>query len=136
VCLMPFAMNKATEYINPTKALEYMATGTPIVSTPVADVVSNFGTVVKIGHNHDDFIELCRQCVQEWDAACVQRGLKQAQDNTWDQIILRLEQHMADAINAKQVKSPLVSTFAKNSLQAFRPLYKSAPGLSIVNEQN
>ena len=27
VCLMPFALNEATEYINPTKALEYMATG-------------------------------------------------------------------------------------------------------------
>ena len=34
VCLMPFALNEATEYINPTKALEYMATGKPIVSTP------------------------------------------------------------------------------------------------------
>ena len=33
VCLMPFAINEATEYINPTKALEYMATGRPIVST-------------------------------------------------------------------------------------------------------
>src|SRR5437762_1136941 len=37
VCLMPFALNEATEFINPTKALEYMATGRMIVSTPVAD---------------------------------------------------------------------------------------------------
>src|SRR6185295_2368594 len=43
VCLMPFALNEATEYINPTKALEYMATGTQIVSSAVSDVVSNFG---------------------------------------------------------------------------------------------
>ena len=27
VCLMPFALNDATRFINPTKALEYMATG-------------------------------------------------------------------------------------------------------------
>ncbi|RYG63002.1 glycosyltransferase family 1 protein, partial [bacterium] len=46
VALMPFALNEATEYINPTKALEYMATATPIISTPVPDVVSNFSTVV------------------------------------------------------------------------------------------
>ena len=42
VCLMPFAINEATEYINPTKALEYMATERPIVSTPVEDVVLQF----------------------------------------------------------------------------------------------
>jgi hypothetical protein len=27
ICMMPFAKNEATEFINPTKALEYMATG-------------------------------------------------------------------------------------------------------------
>src|SRR5690606_9810992 len=35
VCLMPFALNAATEYINPTKALEYLAAGRPVVSTAV-----------------------------------------------------------------------------------------------------
>ena len=34
VNMMCFAMNEATEFINPTKGLEYMATGKPIVSTP------------------------------------------------------------------------------------------------------
>jgi glycosyltransferase involved in cell wall biosynthesis len=32
VCLMPFALNESTEFINPTKALEYMASGRQIVS--------------------------------------------------------------------------------------------------------
>ena len=31
VCLMPFALNEATQYINPTKTLEYMAAGKPII---------------------------------------------------------------------------------------------------------
>lgn len=60
IALMPFALNEATEYINPTKALEYMATATPIVSTPVPDVVSNFASVVKISESTEDFIELTR----------------------------------------------------------------------------
>jgi glycosyltransferase involved in cell wall biosynthesis len=55
VCLMPFARNEATEYINPTKALEYMATAKPIVSTAVPDVVSNFASVVKIADSHEEF---------------------------------------------------------------------------------
>ena len=38
VCLMPFAMNEATRFISPTKTLEYMAAGKPVVSTAVRDV--------------------------------------------------------------------------------------------------
>ncbi len=33
VCLMPWALNDATKTISPTKTLEYMAGGKPIVST-------------------------------------------------------------------------------------------------------
>ena len=38
VCLLPFARNEATRFISPTKTLEYMAAGKPIVSTAIADV--------------------------------------------------------------------------------------------------
>ena len=48
VCLMPFALNEATEFINPTKTLEYMAAGKPIVSTAVPDVVRNFTPIVRV----------------------------------------------------------------------------------------
>jgi len=102
VCLMPFALNEATEYINPTKALEYMATGTPIVSTPVADVVTNFGAVVGIAQSHDEFIALCREAIEKTDTARLEAGLKQASGNTWDSIVAKLEQHIADALAPKQ----------------------------------
>src|SRR5207302_6365089 len=64
VCLMPFALNEATEFINPTKALEYMATGRPIVSTPVADVVSNFGSVARIAADPAEFAKACREAAR------------------------------------------------------------------------
>jgi glycosyltransferase involved in cell wall biosynthesis len=51
VCLMPFALNEATEYINPTKTLEYMAAGKPIVSTAISDVVHNFTPVVTVAYS-------------------------------------------------------------------------------------
>jgi UDP-galactopyranose mutase len=41
--LMPFALNEATRFISPTKTLEYMAAGKPIVSTAIRDVVSPYG---------------------------------------------------------------------------------------------
>jgi len=98
VCLMPFAMNEATEFINPTKALEYMATGRPIVSTPVPDVVSNFSSVVKVARTHEEFIEACRrECLQP-DEQALARGIQMAEENQWDTIVEKLEGHIADVL--------------------------------------
>ena len=43
VALLPFARNAATRFISPTKVLEYMAAGRPIVSTSIRDVVEPYG---------------------------------------------------------------------------------------------
>ncbi len=41
--MMPFALNEATRFISPTKTPEYLAAGRPVVSTPVVDVVRQYG---------------------------------------------------------------------------------------------
>lgn len=102
VCLMPFALNEATEYINPTKALEYMATATPVVSTAVPDVCSNFASVVKIAMSSAEFVQMCRDQVAQPDQVAVERGLKMANENTWDAIVSKLEGHISDAIQARE----------------------------------
>jgi glycosyltransferase involved in cell wall biosynthesis len=43
VAIMPFALNAATKFISPTKTLEYLAAGKPVVSTNVRDVARTFG---------------------------------------------------------------------------------------------
>lgn len=40
---MPFAINEATQFISPTKTPEFLAAGLPVVSTPIVDVVRNWG---------------------------------------------------------------------------------------------
>jgi glycosyltransferase involved in cell wall biosynthesis len=102
VCLMPFALNAATEFINPTKALEYMATGKPIVSTPVPEVVSNFATVVKIARGHQEFIHLCRQEALQPDEPAIARGIQMARENQWELIVQKLEAHIEDVLREKQ----------------------------------
>lgn len=105
VCLMPFAMNEATEFINPTKALEYMATGRPIVSTPVPDVVSNFGKVVKIATQHDQFVEFCRKESLEPDEAAIAGGIQMAEENQWETIVQKMEGHIEDALRSKRPRA-------------------------------
>lgn len=98
VALMPFARNAATEYINPTKALEYMAAGKPVVSTALDEVRLNFGSVAHIGKSHDEFIRLCVKEATSPSRLRVSRGLKLAADNTWEANIARMEQHIADVL--------------------------------------
>src|SRR5665647_1779192 len=42
VAIMPFARNASTRFISPTKTLEYLAAGRPVVSTSIQDVVDPF----------------------------------------------------------------------------------------------
>lgn len=101
VCLMPFALNESTQFINPTKTLEYMATSRQIVSTAVPDVVRNFGEVVKIAESCEQFIEFCRQAVEQKDGAAIARGLRMARENSWDAIVAKLEGHIEEAMASK-----------------------------------
>ena len=56
VALMPFARNEATRAISPTKTLEYLAGGKPVVSTPIADVISLYGDAVEFAATAKEFI--------------------------------------------------------------------------------
>lgn len=106
VCLMPFALNEATEYINPTKALEYMAAGRPVVSTALDEVKSNFSTVARIARDHSEFIAMCRREMETPSRSRITRGLKLAADNTWEAIVGKLERHVAETLSAKTENIP------------------------------
>ncbi len=58
VALIPFYLNKSTQFISPTKTPEYLAAGIPVVSTAIKDVVNPYGLkgLVHIGSNSKDFI--------------------------------------------------------------------------------
>jgi glycosyltransferase involved in cell wall biosynthesis len=101
LCLMPFALNDATEFINPTKALEYMAAGRVIVSSAVPDVVRNFGSIVKIARSHDEFITHCQRSIAQPSPETVALGLRMAEESTWESIVARLEYHIGQALRKK-----------------------------------
>jgi glycosyltransferase involved in cell wall biosynthesis len=105
VCLMPFALNEATEYINPTKTLEYMAAGKPIVSTAISDVVHNFTPVVTVAESADDFVTATALALSSPDAAMIARGVEQARANTWESIVARMERIVREALRARSERS-------------------------------
>ena len=105
VCLMPFALNEATEYINPTKTLEYMAAGKPIVSTAVSDVKHHFVPVVAVAETHDEFIAMVGRALEAPDQALIEEGLEEAAENTWDSVVARMERIVRDAVRAREARS-------------------------------
>jgi glycosyltransferase involved in cell wall biosynthesis len=89
VGLMPFALNEATRYISPTKTPEFLAADVPVVSTPIADVVRDWGSdgLVEIAEDAAGFIAraevLLARAPGPWLAAVNQRLARMSWDATW-----------------------------------------------------
>ena len=65
LCIQPFARNESTQFISPTKTLEYMAADLPIVSTPITDVAEPYGQIVYLGATAQEFVAACEQALAE-----------------------------------------------------------------------
>ena len=85
VCLMPWALNDATRAISPTKTLEYMAAGKPIVSTPVRDVVRDHGDLVFVAEAAD-FPEAARSALERFEPGRAAAMLRRADEHSWDAV--------------------------------------------------
>ena len=103
VCLMPFALNDATRNINPTKTLEYMAAGKPVVSTAVADVVRNFTPIVQVARSPAEFIDLAVQACVAPDAALIASGIERARAATWEAMVEAMRGHVLEAVASRRV---------------------------------
>ena len=91
VAIMPFALNEATRSISPTKTLEFLAAGLPVVSTAVPDVVAEFGEVVDVQDDAEGFAAACR-ALRHHDLAARDALLAPLMhERRWDTIAARME---------------------------------------------
>jgi beta-glucosidase/6-phospho-beta-glucosidase/beta-galactosidase/glycosyltransferase involved in cell wall biosynthesis len=116
VCMMPFAMNAATEFINPTKGLEYMATGRPVVSTPVRDVVRQWSDIVRIASGAEAFVKAVEEALEARpNDERVKRGLELARKSSWEYTVARMQELIKETAERKD----------RRSLQKIEPLTES-----------
>ena len=85
VGLMPFALNEATRYISPTKTPEYLAAGLPVVSTPIRDVIREYGNsgLVEIARTADVFADAIHR-VLRGERPPAERVDEHLSGNSWD----------------------------------------------------
>lgn len=107
VCLMPFALNDATRYINPTKTLEYMAAGKPIVSTAVPDVVHNFTPIVAIAHSPAEYAQAVKHASENPDVNLIKLGIQKANQESWESIVDSMQQHIIKNISADRQQTSI-----------------------------
>ncbi|MEO6580913.1 MAG: glycosyltransferase family 1 protein, partial [Sphingomicrobium sp.] len=109
VALMPFAINAATKFISPTKTPEYLAAGKPVVSTPIVDVVRQYGELeaVAIASTAREFIEACERMIAldrapgaAWHFE-VEMALSQM---SWDNVVREMSELIHGVLRAKGLK--------------------------------
>ncbi|MCG6553885.1 MAG: glycosyltransferase [Candidatus Magnetominusculus sp. LBB02] len=88
VCLIPFKMNDAvTQHLNPTKTLEYLAMGKPIVSTALPDIVKNFTGMVSIANSYEEFAGCVKDRLEGKDNDMCGKGLSLVKTKSWDAMV-------------------------------------------------
>lgn len=96
VALMPFALNQATRAISPTKTLEYLAAGLPVVSTRVPDVVSDYADVVHFADDGKEFAAACTEVITHRQADRDRRVRPIQARQEWDYIAASMTRVLAE----------------------------------------
>jgi len=109
VNMMCFALNKATEFINPTKALEYMATGKPVISTPVKDVLRQYTDIVEIAATPAEFVEKVEKMLESPDQKKIEAGLALAKKNSWEGTVAAMRGNIKEAITGSTRRSSKIT---------------------------
>jgi glycosyltransferase involved in cell wall biosynthesis len=92
VALIPFALNEATQFLSPTKTLEYMAAHKPVVSTPIRDVAALYGEAVYIADSPRSFAMAIQNALNESVNARWEIRRKLLEAHTWDNITAQMLQ--------------------------------------------
>jgi glycosyltransferase involved in cell wall biosynthesis len=108
VALMPFALNAATRSISPTKTLEYLAAGLPVVSTRVPDVVASYPGIVDLQDDAPGFAAACRRVLGHSTIARDRKLRPLLERHDWNAIASAMGSHIErvlDQVPQEQVSA-------------------------------
>ncbi len=93
--IMPYTMSETTRYIFPLKLFEYLATGKPVVATPISAVLT-VRDYFYVADSPGEFAGLVRLALEERDAAAQERRREKARAHTWEAHVQRKLDLMAE----------------------------------------
>ncbi|MDQ2656469.1 MAG: glycosyltransferase family 1 protein [Bacteroidota bacterium] len=105
IAMLPFAHNESTRYISPTKTPEYLAAGKPVISTPIIDVLRQYGRngLVNIAGTPEEFVRVASMELENHDR---EEWLEQVNEflshNSWDKTWQRMMYLVTRKLNEKE----------------------------------
>jgi glycosyltransferase involved in cell wall biosynthesis len=105
IAMMPFAHNESTRYISPTKTPEYLAAGKPVISTPIIDVLRQYGRngLVNIAGTPEEFVRVASLELENTDRdEWLQHVNEFLSQNSWDKTWQRMMYLIARKLNDKE----------------------------------
>ncbi|RXJ44372.1 glycosyltransferase [Gelidibacter gilvus] len=99
IAMMPFALNESTEFISPTKTLEYMAADKPIISTAIKDVVRDYSEALDVISNAEEFSAAISRLLQAESTHDSERYQSILNKTSWDTTVRKMKQ----LINVKSI---------------------------------
>ncbi len=109
VGLIPFKKNKLTAGIYPLKINEYLAMGTPVVSTDFADL-SDFESVALVGETPEAFGRLIGEALQQQDEGAIAKRKAFARSNSWIARAAAFEEALDQALARKSTQgAPIIA---------------------------
>lgn len=155
VCIIPFVLNRVTNSTNPVKVYEYLATGKPVVSTPLPELKKMLPHVL-IADEPAKFVQAVRKALNETGENSVDR-MGFAQQQSWEkrfelvnqQILVplgkdlpsyedRQMQKFLRSIQVKSIRIPIrhntVNSFYRDLHLAKDPVFIGSPSKGSVYE--
>lgn len=101
---MPFALNESTRFISPTKTPEFLAAGATVTSTPITDVIADYGEtgLVKIAATADEMIAAIEEQMAMERGPWLARVDAKLADGSWDQTFDRIYALATAAAHARR----------------------------------
>ncbi len=99
IAIAPYDVKTSARFASPHKILEYMASGKPVISTPVYGVIRDFGHEVEIAADAEETASVITRLLNENAAEKLQRLRRQEQAVTrtsWIQAVARIEEAIGE----------------------------------------
>jgi glycosyltransferase involved in cell wall biosynthesis len=114
IAMMPFAHNESTRYISPTKTPEYLAAGKPVVSTPIIDVLRQYGRggLVNIAGTSEEFVRVTTLALEnndreEWLERVDEFLSHNSWDKTWQRMMYLITRKRTEKQRMNNIKEQL-----------------------------
>ncbi len=102
--IIPFLCNTLTKSIYPLKINEYLAAGKSVVTTDFSEDIRDFGHVVQIAENEDDFVSKINIALQQNDKDLVKKRSEIAQSNTWKSRVDQLKEIITENLQIRLIQ--------------------------------